>query len=593
MSSKYLFEISWEVCNKVGGIHTVVTSKLEYCLNEFKENYYSVGPYLHNTSNQTFREETTPPEFASVATQLSKVGIVLHFGRWLVDNEPKTILVDWTNYTYKLNYIKSEYWNKYQLDTMGSDYYDVDQPLLWSTAIGMMLEKFAQEKPDDKIAVQVHEWMSAGSILHLKNTSTNNVRCVFTTHATVMGRALTARGIYHENQKGIENVDEEARKIGVLAKHQIEKLAGMNADAFTAVSEMTSQEAFRLFGIKPLVVENGLDLKLFPNFLDLSSLHKISRENWKKYITSYFAPYYPIDPDKISLQFTMGRYEFHNKGYDLYLEALSALNQKLKANDSEKSVVALFMVPADSVQPNIECLSQMAAVEQIQRVVTEEVNKGIGKEVQELLYGMKKNKRASEHKISMEISEENGYYLELLISHLLHNDNPPLTPFDLRNPNQDEILNCARNYGLNNKKEDKVKIIFLPVYLDGFDGIFNQPLYELISGCDLGVFPSAYEPWGYTPMESLVMGVPCITSTLSGFGQAAKELKQPSPEGILLLEREINNQESAKEELLKMLELSLNEEERTWVNRKISAYYGIQNFSWSNIYPKYSQLYKQ
>lgn len=591
MNSKYLFEISWEVCNKVGGIHTVVTSKLEYCLKEFKDNYYSVGPYLPNTSNQTFKEEEIPSEFVNVASQLNEMGIVLHFGKWLVDHAPKTILIDWSGFTSQLGDLKSRYWEKYQLDTLGSDFYDVDQPLLWSTAIGIMIEKFALENPDSKMIVQVHEWMSAGSVLHLKQTSTPNARCIFTTHATVMGRALTSRGIYHEDQSSIGDVDDEARKIGVVAKHQIERIAGQNADAFTAVSKVTSDEAFRLLGVRPLVVENGLDLKLFPNFLDLSTAHKISRENWKKYIVSYFAPYYPIDPNKISLQFSMGRYEFHNKGYDLYLESLARLNQKMIDNKSDKTVVALFMVPGDSLHPDMELLNQMATVGQIQRIINEEVKKGIGKEIQDLMYNDAENQTGSGHKISVNISEENNSYLEQLISHLSHSNNPPLTPFELRNPSQDEILNCAKSFGLNNSKEDKVKVIFLPVYLDGFDGIFNQPLYDLVAGCDLGVFPSAYEPWGYTPMESLVMGVPCITSTLSGFGQAAEKMSQNKPEGILLLKREINNQDTAVEDLLKMIELSVNEDERSWVNRKISAYTSIQNFSWSEIYPKYSSLY--
>lgn len=593
MPSKYLFEVSWEVCNKVGGIHTVITTKLPYVQKEFGDNYYAIGPFIPGFTPQNFTEKAAPDNLQSVFDEAHSRGVELHFGLWETGHTKQTqvILVDFSNMMPQASFFKAKYWEDYGLDSLGSDFFDFDQPLLWSTAIGIFTEIFADKnlQKNDKIALHAHEWMSAGSILYLKHhkVSPERILTIFTTHATALGRALTSRNIYHENQLSISNPDTEARNVGVLAKHLMEKIAGNQADHFTTVSEVTAQECQRLLGVKPVVVENGLDLINFPNFEELIIQKSQSRHILNDYLFAYFAPFYPINLNKVSIHFTMGRYEFHNKGYDLHLEALAELNQKLKSENSEKTLVNIFMVPGDYIALRPEMANQIAIMRQILLEMEQDLHHG-NTTPQQYFYGIKYHQKNSGITLTEKIEER----IENLITYLPKDSLPPLSPFEMRHNEWDEIMNKAKSLKLTNNQDDRVKIIFLPVYLNGFDGILNLPLYNLIVGCDLGVFASAYEPWGYTPMESLVMGVPAITSTLSGFGQAATKIEQITPEGVLILPRSLDNRDSTIQELVRLISLPLQESPKKWTERKYSAYKAVQYFNWDNIYPKYAKLYE-
>ena len=88
----------------------------------------------------------------------------------------------------------------------------------------------------------------------------------------------------------------------------------------------------------------------------------------------------------------------------------------------------------------------------------------------------------------------------------------------LHNMGHDNVLNMMKFYDMHNRHEDNVKVIFLPCYLDGKDGILNLSYYDVVLGNDLCIYPSYYEPWGYTPLEAVAFKVPCITTDLAGFG---------------------------------------------------------------------------
>ncbi len=96
----------------------------------------------------------------------------------------------------------------------------------------------------------------------------------------------------------------------------------------------------------------------------------------------------------------------------------------------------------------------------------------------------------------------------------------PVITHDLNNPDDDVILNRVRQLGFNSTNgESKVQVVYVPCYLTGNDGILDMSYYDILAGLDLTVFPSYYEPWGYTPLESVAFGVPTVTTSLSGFGQ--------------------------------------------------------------------------
>jgi hypothetical protein len=343
-----LFEVSWEVCNKVGGIYTVITSKLKKAQAEFSGNYMAVGPYV-GPNNPDFKELPMPEPMQQVAARLALQGISIHYGIWQTPEEPKTVLIDWGGFVNQNDAIKKRFWEEYKLDSLGSNFDDVDKPLLWSVACGLFVEAYAATLPGPIIA-HGHEWLSAGMLLHLRQVNNPSIRTVFTTHATVLGRALSSANVFIYDKLDTLNPTEEAKGRGVTTKHQLEALAANTATIFTVVSKVTADEAAAFLG-KPadVIVENGLNTESFPAFDELAAMHSRVRNKLQDFTAAYFFPHYRFDLDKTTFQFSMGRYEVHNKGYDSYLNALAKLNKKLKSQNSDQTVVAFILVPGDSI----------------------------------------------------------------------------------------------------------------------------------------------------------------------------------------------------------------------------------------------------
>ena len=577
-----LFEASWEVCNKVGGIHTVITSKLSQAQTEFGDGYFTVGPYLSN-SHEAFDEVPAPPFISTLAAELANEGIAAHYGIWKPYGQP-TLLLDYNGLFPRLNEYKDRYWDKFELNTLGSDYNDFDQPFAWGIAVGRLAcLAAAQEKRE--LILHAHEWLTASAILEIKAESDDKlIRTVFTTHATVLGRCISSSGadLYGSLKKWIP--EEEAVNRGVVSKHQLERLGATLATSFTAVSRLTAEEATALLGHKPdVVTENGLDLDLFPTFDELSHSRIHVRHSIEEFLAAYFFPSDPFDLNKTSLQFTMGRPETANKGYDLHLEALGVLNEQLKQEKSEHTVVSFFLVPIGCERLRPAAASQLNLYRRVQERLVHIAKRQTRLTYQELCAGQIPS-------LTLQSAEQ----AELMedIHHMPLQVPPPASPYELRDENQDDILRLANQHGLHNRAEDRVKVLYFPLYLDGFDGIFDLPLYDLIAAFDLGVFASKYEPWGYTPMESLAVAVPAITSTLAGFGRSLSESNQTPPSGVFILDRE-KDEEDAISLLVRVFKTSLEESPREWTERRISAYQTVQLYSWQHLYQNYREAYNR
>lgn len=586
--SATLFEASWEICNKAGGIHTVLTSKLAYAQEHFSERYLPVGPFLGEQQNAVFREEAIPDGFKALSERAAQRGITVHYGRWLIDGEPPIFLLGWDGLVGRLNEAKAHYWDKYQLDTLGTVFYDVDQPLLWSMAVGEFVACFA-ELNAEPVILHAHEWLSAGAFLALGDHDLPNLKTIFTTHATVLGRALSSSKVFIYDKFATLNPDQEARNHGVTTKHQLECLAATLATIFTTVSHITAEEATAFLGRKPeVIVENGLNAEAFPSFDQLSQKHSAMREQLHDFTSAYFFPSYRFDLSNTHYQFTMGRYEIHNKGYDLYLRSLSELNKELKEKNSPHTVISLFLVPGDALQLRKEVTKQITIYRQVRQVLSQY----IPAQQQDLYEALWKGRSAIDE-FSL-IPDAVRKQLHLLLAQLPTSTHPAISPFQLRQGDNDGLIQVARQYGLENNAEDRVKVLFFPIYFDGFDGVFDQPLYDIISGCDHGIFPSYYEPWGYTPMESLGMGIPAVTSTLAGFGRALENKSVAGlPDAAYVLDRNSNNEDAEAAALTKVLRESLEEEKRQWLLRRISSYLLIQAFDWSILYKNYLDAYQQ
>ncbi len=580
----FLCEATWEVCNKIGGIHTVLASKIVRAQQAFGENYLCVGPYL--PQNPTFHETELPQSWSAVRDELASQGIDIHYGTWITDGDPTTILLSFDGIAPQLDSYKARFWEAFKVESLGIDYWDIGQPLVWSIAVAKLLQAIGHAFPEKALLFHGHEWWTAGTFMTLKLDGATNVTSAFTTHATVLGRALTAQGTDIYTNIDSVNPDEAAKTYNVVTKHQLEAIAANLATVFTTVSNLTGREATAFLKRTPTVItENGLDSTMFPAFDELCAKHTAMRQKLHEFVTAYFFPSYQFNLHHTTYQFTMGRYELHNKGYDLYLHSLGELNTKLKEEGSDKTVVAFMFVPGDARRLRPEVAFQLSARHHISRMLREMA------EFQHLeLYRHLWTNEGISSTDTRLIPKNLLSDIKQILVRLPKYEAVPISPYDLGDPEHDGMLRCCAEYGLANREEDRVKIVEVPVYLDGFDQLFRQSLYDLVAGCDLGVFPSLYEPWGYTPMESLAMGTPAVTSDLAGFGLAIQS-RNPESKGAMLLKREGISDDAALPELTKLLERHLHTRERERLNMRIGAYELIQHFDWRELYQTYLEAY--
>ena len=469
----YLFEVSWEVCNKVGGIHTVVSTKALNMAKEYGENHILIGPDVwRNTDypNPEFKEE--PRLFRSWKAKAESLGFRVKVGRWNIKGNPIVILVDYTTFMSQRNEIFTKFWEEFQLDSL-SGQWDYIESALFGYASAKVIESFVRfhGAHNTKAIAHFHEWMTGAGVLYLRSAMPQ-VATVFTTHATVLGRCVAGNYLPLYGDMQSYNPDEIAHRFNVVAKQSLEKCAATNADAFTTVSDITAVECAHFLS-KPVdvVTPNGFEPGFTPATQEeYNTKYSAARECLKNVATKVLGT--PVAEDTVFVGIG-GRYEFKNEGIDVFIDALSELknNSNLKRN-----IVAYILVPGDQAGPNNP--------------------------------------------------EQSG----------IHN----LTHY-LNHPQWDAVLNRMAERGLFNNPEDNVKVIFAPSYLQGNDGVFNLPYYDLLIGMDLTVFPSYYEPWGYTPMESVAFAVPTITTTLAGFGLWVNDYCTDAHPGVEVIKRDDHN----------------------------------------------------
>lgn len=529
----YLFEASWEVCNKVGGIHTVLKTKALEASREFGENYYLFGPWLQN---QVEFKETQEPCFEKLRPVLEAKGLRCRFGRWLVPGEPKAILVDFQNY-YDVNKVLYGYWRDFGVDSYAGRW-DYMEPVLFSTACGEVMEVIHNTlmAEADSAVAHFHEWMMGGGLLYLRK-NVPEIGLIFTTHATMLGRCMAGLGrAIHAEMESI-NSFEEAKTYGVSAKHHMESACAREADVFTTVSRVTAEEAVVILGRRPdRVVQNGFNIDEMPDYSQDRSepekhrlmLHTFARNFLQKEI-----------PANSCLWVTSGRYEFHNKGYDIFLESLAQLDQQIRGNPDIPQIVALFLICAG--------------------------HRGVQESAHRRIHGHQ--------------TWDSGVPAGLTTHHLHDEQNDP-------------ILKACQRLGLNNSAENKVNIIFSPAYLDGHDGIFDLPYETVLSACDLGVFASFYEPWGYTPLESIAHAVPTITTDLAGFGDWAAGVIPDQRHGVAIVPRKGQSRDGVISDLTRLLYQEATADAGEHTRMCVRARQLALQADWSIFYKGYSASYK-
>ena len=458
-----LFETSWEVCNKVGGIYAVLSTKAKTLQKRYKDNLIFIGPDLWTDENpcQTFVETRTP--LASWQRQaILPDGMRVRVGRWDVPGKPIAVLVTFgALYTYK-NALYADMWNRYRVDSLHA-YGDYDESCMFAYAAALVIESIVKWKDNKDLKVVAHfdEWTTGMGLLYVK-AHLPQVATVFTTHATSIGRSICGNGKplydYMQGYRG----DQMAAELNMQSKHSLEKAAAHAADAFTTVSDVTARECRQLLERYPMITPNGFEQNYVPKGAKFTDKRAAARQRMLQVAGALTGQQFADDTLIVA---TSGRLEMRNKGIDVYLDAVSSLRDSLSFVSSKtRKVVALVLVPAWMKSPRADLAENLHA--------------------------------SKPHRL-----------FDPVITHYLYNQD------------SDPIYNRINALGFHNESLDKVSVIDVPCYLNGDDGIFNMPYYDLLAGLDAAVFPSYYEPWGYTPLESAAFGVPTITTDLAGFGQ--------------------------------------------------------------------------
>ncbi len=586
ISCDKLFEVSFEVCNRVGGIYRVLESKADKMTEYYGNNYFLIGPYYKEKARGEFKEEAPPVEMRKVFQKLEVEGIRCHYGRWLVKGKPIAILVDFSDYFYKINDIKKELWENFGVDSLNTGY-DFNEPVCWSYAVGRIIREVAAQYNNKKIVGHFHEWLSGAGLLYLKQ-SKSKVKTVFTTHATSLGRSMAFHSINFYSMLNEISPDEEARKYNVFGKHSIEKISAKESDIFTTVSEITGIEAEKFLERKPdIILPNGLDIEKFLSFEDIVVKHRLQRRRLRNFVASYFFPYYSFNIEETLFYFIIGRNELRAKGIDIFIESLGVLNRKMKEENSKKTIISFLFIPADTRGTNPSLLENVEYFKDIQESV-----EGAMPDIEEkILYHIASEKELSKKNL---INEEYLLDIEKKLHRMQRKEESPSLSTHHLNSLNDEIINKLKEANLLNQKEDKVKVIYYPIYLTGHDGLSNLNYEEALEACHLGVFPSFYEPWGYTPLEAAALGVSSVTTDLAGFGKFRQTLptKKNKP-GIYILERANNSDEKVVMDLYNFLYKFMKTKRRERVENKIEARKIASQADWKNFVLNYIKAHNK
>lgn len=532
MTADFLFETSWEVCNKVGGIHTVLSTKANSLIKELNDNYILIGPDVCRNveGNAEFIDDTSLYKGFKLYT--AGKGLHIKIGRWNIEGKPVVFLIDFSNLFQQKNTIFSHYWEKYKLNSL-SGQWDYIEPMLFGYAAARVIECYYEYyiSSTHNVVAHFHEWMTGSGILYLKEHCPQ-IATAFTTHATVLGRCIAGNGLplYRDMEHYI--ADAVASNFGVEAKHSLESIATIQCDAFSTVSEITNLECVQFLGRSAdEITPNGFAKEISYN----KAIHSTTRLQIRKHLASIVEKMINQKIDDNALYvLTSGRYEFHNKGIDVFIDTLGQLNNTTTLT---RQVVAVIAVPAH-------------------------------------------------------ITEPYWYLTDTNIQPDYNNPAPEqYTTHSLYNYDSEPIITYIKKNKLNNSPTDKVKIIFIPSYLNGDDGIINYNYFDFLTAFDITVFASYYEPWGYTPMESMALGVPTLTTSLAGYGSWLQNKITSNNVPLGVIQRNDTNYNDVVKETAARLLCGCNMSESDFEQLKEQAITISQQTMWENFITHYHTLY--
>ena len=501
MQPEYIFETSWEVCNRVGGIYAVLSTRAASMQAEHKDKVIFFGPDFGDHSNITFKESKT------LLKGWRPKGV--RVGRWQVPGKPIAVLLKWDELWAQKDQIFGHMWEKFGIQSHAA-YGDYDESCLFAYAVGQVAESLYKHLDMPATVMHCNEWQTAFTILYLREHCPA-IGTLFTTHATSIGRSIAGNGKpLYDCFDGFHG-DQMAQELNMVSKHSAEKKAAHYADCFTTVSNITARECKQLLD-KPvdIVTPNGFEQGFVPQGKDFDATRKRARNTLIS-----LARAKGIDAQGTDMLIgTAGRYEWKNKGIDVFLEAMTRLGE----------------APAYTPYTLPPTLSTGAA--DLQPVGRSTAQRSI--------------------------------IAFVMIPYLDRQD------FTVGN----------------------VHVNFVPTYLNGNDGVLNLPYYDLLIGLDLTVFPSYYEPWGYTPLESMAFHVPTITTSLSGYGVWCEEQGCTTiDKGVAVIYRNDSNTDDVINHIVNTIEYYLSLTPRKVAAARKAAVELALKAEWQHFFPYYRQAY--
>lgn len=496
LQPEYIFETSWEVCNMVGGIYTVLSTRAATLQAIQGDKLIFIGPDVWSGKTNPYFEEDPDlyPEWKTFTSQIYNLSI--RIGRWKIPGKPIAVLVDFYYLMLRKNEIYGKVWQTAGVNSLHA-YGDYDESSMFGWASGMVVESYYNYfklKPTQNVIAHFNEWMTTFGLFYVK-AHLPGVATMFTTHATSIGRSIAGNHKPLYDYLNEYEGDQMAEELNMVSKHSAEKRAAHLSDAFTTVSAITSKECRQLLDKAPdVVTPNGFEDDFVPKGRHFTMKRKAAREILIKVTQTLIGQ--KINDDALLIG-TAGRYEFKNKGLDVFIESLKLLNDHATDN---RQIVALIMVPAWA--------------------------KGHREELANCMI----------HPANCVLS------------------NNKITTHELHEFHSDPVVNTLEWFHLKNTPSERIKVVFIPAYLNGYDGIFNKTYYDLLIGLDLTVFPSYYEPWGYTPLESVAFKVPTITTDLSGFGEWVSATPQDISTGVGIIHRSDYNGYEVAHKIAEMIQ---------------------------------------
>jgi glycogen synthase len=588
----YLLECAWEVCNQVGGIYTVIRSKVPVMMEHWAGRYCLIGPYVHpNISAELEMLDDVQDIFGQAASALRSRGFEVYYAEWLVTGKPRVILLNPAVVDERTrNIIKYLLWKDHGVSTPAEDKL-INDIVSFAYLTKLYIDELMKLAPDDRtVLAHFHEWMSGLPILDMKRQGMK-VKTVFTTHATQLGRHLAINSPEFYAHLPFFRWEDEAKKFGVETEATIEYKIAHACDYFTTVSDLTDRECeFLLKRKADAILPNGLNIHRFETLYEFQNLHSQYKEQIHEFVMGHFFHAYSFDLDKTMYFFTSGRFEFKNKGFDVTIEALAHLNEQLKRENADVTVVMFFVTKRNYYSIKPEALHSHAVMEEI-RQVCDAIVKQVGSKL------FFESTSQQDHRLP-NLNDFVEEYWKLRYRRTIQswktNKDPLVVTHTLVDQDNDEIVKALKERNLQNAQTDRVKVVYHPDFISSTNPLFGMDYLHFVRGCNLGVFPSYYEPWGYTPLESLASGIPAITSDLSGFGDhLISNFPDHEKNGVFVVERSKRTFDWSARQLAAYMYQYLKQKRRERIIQRNNAENFSVAFDWKNLIMYYNSVYER